>query len=199
MSAHDAVLSQCLCSEHCLNPCAPQSSAFVAEVADAGAEVYEALERVEMDLQHFPDVDFFQVWHCMYIHATQVRVNAHGVFTTHKHHTIRCSTVKRLDAEGAILSKHDMGAQHVNAVLVTCDAAERATLGRLQVTAVIRPWRLPGVVSALSDQGIRGMTVADVAGIGFQGGARQASKRSCCKKGALPMHGLAHMVLHRCC
>lgn len=38
------------------------------------------------------------------------------------------------------------------------------------ITAVIRPWRLPAVVSALSEAGIRGMTVTDVRGLGAQGG-----------------------------
>jgi len=38
------------------------------------------------------------------------------------------------------------------------------------VTAIIRPWRLPAVVAALSEAGIRGVTVTDVRGIGAQGG-----------------------------
>ena len=38
------------------------------------------------------------------------------------------------------------------------------------ITAIIRPWRLPAVVAALSDAGIRGMTVTDVRGLGAQGG-----------------------------
>lgn len=40
-----------------------------------------------------------------------------------------------------------------------------------------------GVVSALSDQGIRGMTVADVAGIGFQGGVASAAMFRLCRFG----------------
>eukprot|EP00892_Ulva_mutabilis_P008072 jgi/Ulvmu1/5637/UM023_0177.1 len=39
-----------------------------------------------------------------------------------------------------------------------------------QITAILRPWRLNGVIKALNSQGIRGLTVSDVAGIGFQGG-----------------------------
>lgn len=36
--------------------------------------------------------------------------------------------------------------------------------------AILRPWRLDGVINALNSQGIRGLTVSDVSGIGFQGG-----------------------------
>lgn len=36
--------------------------------------------------------------------------------------------------------------------------------------AVLRPWRLNDVVTALVAQGIKGLTVTDVYGIGFQGG-----------------------------
>lgn len=40
-----------------------------------------------------------------------------------------------------------------------------------QAQAILRPWRLDGVIKALNAHGIRGLTVSDVAGIGFQGGA----------------------------
>lgn len=36
--------------------------------------------------------------------------------------------------------------------------------------AIVRPWRLPFVVEALSEKGIRGMTAYDVKGVGMQGG-----------------------------
>jgi nitrogen regulatory protein PII len=36
--------------------------------------------------------------------------------------------------------------------------------------AMVRPWRLAGVVTALGKRGIRGATVTHVSGIGFQGG-----------------------------
>ncbi len=38
------------------------------------------------------------------------------------------------------------------------------------ITAIIRPWRLSAVVSALNEAGIRGLTVTDVRGLGAQGG-----------------------------
>jgi nitrogen regulatory protein PII len=41
------------------------------------------------------------------------------------------------------------------------------------VEAIIRPWRLAGVVKALSDGGIRGVTTYEVKGLGAQGGARE--------------------------
>jgi len=37
--------------------------------------------------------------------------------------------------------------------------------------AIIRPWRLPMVVRALSSKGILGMTASSVKGAGVQGGA----------------------------
>ena len=40
------------------------------------------------------------------------------------------------------------------------------------VQSIIRPWRLKGVVTSLSNRGIRGMTVSQVSGIGFQGGTQ---------------------------
>ena len=39
--------------------------------------------------------------------------------------------------------------------------------------AIIRPWRLPGVIKALSDGGIRGVTAYDVKGLGAQGGVKE--------------------------
>lgn len=42
-----------------------------------------------------------------------------------------------------------------------------------RVEAIIRPWRLPDVVKALSDAGIRGMTTSEVKGVGAQGGVRE--------------------------
>jgi hypothetical protein len=39
--------------------------------------------------------------------------------------------------------------------------------------AIVRPWRLPYVINALGDAGIRGMTATPVRGVGMQGGACQ--------------------------
>lgn len=42
-----------------------------------------------------------------------------------------------------------------------------------RVEAIIRPWRLPFVVTSLSGNGIRGMTTTNVKGVGMQGGNRE--------------------------
>ncbi|KAJ7546378.1 hypothetical protein O6H91_08G037800 [Diphasiastrum complanatum] len=42
-----------------------------------------------------------------------------------------------------------------------------------KVEAILRPWRLPHVASALLKSGIRGVTVSDVRGFGAQGGSRE--------------------------
>lgn len=44
---------------------------------------------------------------------------------------------------------------------------------RGQVEAIVRPWRLPGVISALSAGGIRGVTAYEVKGLGAQDGVRE--------------------------
>jgi nitrogen regulatory protein PII len=40
----------------------------------------------------------------------------------------------------------------------------------LLAQAIVRPWRLPYVINALGDAGIRGMTATPVRGVGMQGG-----------------------------
>ncbi|KAF8401259.1 hypothetical protein HHK36_012192 [Tetracentron sinense] len=49
-----------------------------------------------------------------------------------------------------------------------------------KIEAILRPWRIPQVSSALLKMGIRGVTVSDVRGFGAQGGSteRQAGKFS---------------------
>ncbi|KAF7804955.1 nitrogen regulatory protein P-II-like protein [Senna tora] len=42
-----------------------------------------------------------------------------------------------------------------------------------KVEAILRPWRLPQVSSALLNMGIRGVTVSDVKGFGAQGGSKE--------------------------
>jgi nitrogen regulatory protein PII len=49
----------------------------------------------------------------------------------------------------------------------------RLRLTPRQVEAVVRPWRLPNVVAALSAGGIRGVTAYEVKGLGAQGGVRE--------------------------
>lgn len=45
-----------------------------------------------------------------------------------------------------------------------------------RVDAIVRPWRLPYVIDALDDEGIRGLTVTDVRGAGVQGAFRERWK-----------------------
>ncbi|XP_057439175.1 nitrogen regulatory protein P-II homolog [Lotus japonicus] len=42
-----------------------------------------------------------------------------------------------------------------------------------KVEAILRPWRVPLVSSALLNMGIRGVTVSDVRGFGAQGGSKE--------------------------
>ncbi len=42
-----------------------------------------------------------------------------------------------------------------------------------RMQAIVRPWRLPYVITALSDAGIRGMTATPVRGVGMQGGSKE--------------------------
>ncbi|XP_061366263.1 nitrogen regulatory protein P-II homolog [Gastrolobium bilobum] len=42
-----------------------------------------------------------------------------------------------------------------------------------KVEAILRPWRIPQVSSALLKMGIRGVTVSDVRGFGSQGGSKE--------------------------
>ncbi|XP_054802518.1 nitrogen regulatory protein P-II homolog isoform X2 [Prosopis cineraria] len=42
-----------------------------------------------------------------------------------------------------------------------------------KVEAILRPWRIPHVSSALLEMGIRGVTVSDVKGFGAQGGSKE--------------------------
>ena len=46
--------------------------------------------------------------------------------------------------------------------------------------AIIRPWRLPNVVKALSARGIVGMTASHVKGAGVQGGELTAMPCTWC-------------------
>jgi nitrogen regulatory protein PII len=54
---------------------------------------------------------------------------------------------------------------------IEVDLSAHPTTQFFTITAVIRPWRLPQVVHALGEAGIRGMTVTDVKGLGAQGGS----------------------------
>lgn len=57
---------------------------------------------------------------------------------------------------------------YLRADCVLCNTSVQHINVALQ--AVLRPWRLNDVVTALVAQGIKGLTVSDVYGIGFQGG-----------------------------
>ncbi|KAK3246988.1 Beta-galactosidase [Cymbomonas tetramitiformis] len=48
--------------------------------------------------------------------------------------------------------------------------SDQAECEFFKVEALVRPWRLPYVIQALDQQGIRGLTTSEVRGIGAQGG-----------------------------
>lgn len=56
---------------------------------------------------------------------------------------------------------------------VTVDLSAFPAAAFFKVEAIVRPWRLPSVVEALSRAGIVGMTALDVAGAGVQGGRKE--------------------------
>lgn len=58
-------------------------------------------------------------------------------------------------------------------VNVACDLSAFPECNFFKVEAVVRPWRLPAVVEALSRAGITGMTALDVLGAGVQGGKKE--------------------------
>lgn len=56
---------------------------------------------------------------------------------------------------------------------ISCDLAAFPGVAYFRVEAIVRPWRLPFVVSELSNGGVRGMTTSSVKGVGVQGGSRE--------------------------
>ncbi|GBF90023.1 hypothetical protein Rsub_02730 [Raphidocelis subcapitata] len=56
---------------------------------------------------------------------------------------------------------------------ISCDLSAFPACSFFRVEAIIRPWRTPYVIRALSEAGIRGMTARDVRGVGMQGGSRE--------------------------
>lgn len=56
---------------------------------------------------------------------------------------------------------------------IQCNLSAFPGVEFFRVEAIFRPWRLPGVVDALSKGGIRGMTAGMVKGVGMQGGSRE--------------------------
>ncbi|WIA16272.1 hypothetical protein OEZ85_012978 [Tetradesmus obliquus] len=56
---------------------------------------------------------------------------------------------------------------------ITCDLSAFPTVQFFRVEAIVRPWRLPYVINALGDAGIRGMTATPVRGVGMQGGRKE--------------------------
>lgn len=61
---------------------------------------------------------------------------------------------------------------------INCDLSAFPNVQFFRIEAIVRPWRLPDVISALSAKGIRGMTATQVKGVGMQGGAA-AGRRTC--------------------
>ncbi|KAF6241964.1 nitrogen regulatory protein PII [Scenedesmus sp. NREL 46B-D3] len=56
---------------------------------------------------------------------------------------------------------------------ITCDLSAFPEVNFFRVEAIVRPWRLPFVINALGDAGIRGMTATPVRGVGMQGGGKE--------------------------
>ena len=56
---------------------------------------------------------------------------------------------------------------------INVDLSSFPTAPFFRVEAIVRPWRLPAVVEALSRAGIVGMTASDVQGAGVQGGRKE--------------------------
>ena len=56
---------------------------------------------------------------------------------------------------------------------IQCDLSAFPGCNFFRVEAIVRPWRTPYVIRALSEAGIRGMTARDVRGVGMQGGSRE--------------------------
>lgn len=56
---------------------------------------------------------------------------------------------------------------------IHCDLSGFPNCTFFRVEAIVRPWRTPYVLKALSNAGIRGMTARDVRGVGMQGGSRE--------------------------
>lgn len=56
---------------------------------------------------------------------------------------------------------------------IHCDLSAFPQCNFFRVEAIVRPWRTPYVIRALSEAGIRGMTARDVKGVGMQGGSRE--------------------------
>lgn len=56
---------------------------------------------------------------------------------------------------------------------IKCDLSAFPACNFFRVEAIVRPWRTPYVLRALSEAGIRGMTARDVSGVGMQGGSRE--------------------------
>ncbi|KAK2076936.1 hypothetical protein QBZ16_005164 [Prototheca wickerhamii] len=56
---------------------------------------------------------------------------------------------------------------------IHCDLSKFPETDFFRVEALIRPWRVEKVTAALSEVGIRGMTISDVRGAGVQGGSRE--------------------------
>ncbi|KAF8065629.1 hypothetical protein HT031_003230 [Scenedesmus sp. PABB004] len=56
---------------------------------------------------------------------------------------------------------------------IACDLSAFPNCSFFRVEAIVRPWRLPYVINALGDAGIRGMTATPVRGVGMQGGNKE--------------------------
>lgn len=109
------------------------------------APPYDTLETLQCNLSTFKDCDFFRVEVRLFLPRAGLSAATDGTSAVQKLHT------------------QHLPQRHVALLL--------RSLCKNQVQAIFRPWRLDHVVSALSKQGIMGMTAYQVTGHGVQGGA----------------------------
>jgi Nitrogen regulatory protein P-II len=144
----------------------------------AAATTYEDLEAIRTDLSAFPQAEFFQITVCRYpVRPILARASLVGYdWSSH-------NAGNRPGLLGVLLD----AVQHSiwNTPMFGSNVKEERYSGVMQ--AVLRPWRLSGVVNALSEAGVRGLTVTDVRGIGFQGGTRRCCSCSGCFVPLLPL------------
>lgn len=93
-------------------------------------------------------------------------------------HTLPCpnSRTSQRRASVRVLAGEDeevRRATYAQLESIKCDLSAFSSVNFFRVEAIVRPWRLPSVIEALSTAGIRGMTASQVRGVGVQGGARE--------------------------
>lgn len=76
-------------------------------------------------------------------------------------------------AKGVCYAAPPHSASYTELEAIACDLSAFPDVQFFRVEAIVRPWRLPYVINALGDAGIRGMTATPVRGVGMQGGRKE--------------------------